>query len=551
MESADVRSGATAEDGRGKHPVKTRPFRISGNQDDESVEGPDQDKALVKPKRGVKAAGGGGIFPTNASEFVMALGFGLFFSSLQVLFGNNLLLAHRLPIGFTVGGAVSIAGFLAFCVTVVVCWYYSDRIALLKSRRVCTVVSAILAALALLRYAAERFDVIIWPLAILVEVACGIAFAVMLIMWVADMWVLNRRAAVRVMILSMCIAAGCAAFVANVSASMYRYLAIAVCLALSGLSYLAASHHVEAEEFLSRDETRRNIKFDMRTSASLFITATAYGFCLSVIAEFGEIGFTIVAASILLAAILAAVSMVFLGDHGVLLGTIFRWMCPVLTAGFVVMPFASGFVLHACATLVLAVCVVCLMSLLVTLVQVKIRFKVQPVYACARVLVPCAWGALLGLVAAIVEYELAGVIGSAALVVLSMLIVVLLSVSAAVAPYGIDMLTMPIEPDSEAEEPEDEERDLHAWKTACDKIAKEYGLTPREIDVFMLLAKGRNAKVIERELFISVYTIKGHNNNIYRKLGVKSQQELIDMVESYRREIWKPKSDGNQGGGHG
>ena len=113
------------------------------------------------------------------------------------------------------------------------------------------------------------------------------------------------------------------------------------------------------------------------------------------------------------------------------------------------------------------------------------------------------------------------------------------------------MLTMPIEPDNEADESEDEARDLHAWKTACDKIAKEYGLTPREIDVFMLLAKGRNAKVIERELFISVYTIKGHNNNIYRKLGVKSQQELIDMVESYRREIWKPKSDSDQGGGHG
>ena len=529
---------------------KGKVFKSRNDSDEASAEGAEQAKTLIKPGSDVAETGKGGIFPVNATEFVTALGFGLFFATLQVYFGNNLMLSQYLPVGPVLSGTATVVGLAFFCITIVVCWYYSDRIALVRASRICIVGSVVLAAFIVLRYVAESFDMNIWALAIPIEVASGIAFAQVLIAWVAEIWVFQRRAAVRVMILSLCIAAGCAALVATIPASVFRYVAMAVCLVLSGFSYLAASQHVDTEEFLSREETRQNIKFDMRTSVSLFITAIAYGFSLSLAASFGEACFIVIAASFFLSAILVAVGMVFLGDRGVLLGTIFRWMYPVLTIGLVAMPFVSGIVLYICTVLALAVCFTCLISLLVTLVQVKVRFKVQPIYACARVLMPWAWGALLGLIASIAEQVLSAAMGDTTIVVFPMLIVVLLSISTAVAPYGIDMLTMPIEPDEEAEETEDESHSMHAWKSACDQLAKENGLTPREVDVFMLLAKGRNAKVIERELFISVYTIKGHNNNIYRKLGVRSQQELIDLVEQYRRELWKPKVDIEQGGEH-
>lgn len=62
-------------------------------------------------------------------------------------------------------------------------------------------------------------------------------------------------------------------------------------------------------------------------------------------------------------------------------------------------------------------------------------------------------------------------------------------------------------------------------------IAKKKGLSPRETEVFILLAKGRNAVAIKEKLVISYSTVSTHRQNIYRKLDVHTQQELLDFVE--------------------
>lgn len=74
---------------------------------------------------------------------------------------------------------------------------------------------------------------------------------------------------------------------------------------------------------------------------------------------------------------------------------------------------------------------------------------------------------------------------------------------------------------------------IGSWRSRCLTICKKHGLSPREAEVFFLLAKGRNAEHIHNELFISIYTAKTHGYRIYRKLGINSQQELIDMVDKY------------------
>lgn len=67
----------------------------------------------------------------------------------------------------------------------------------------------------------------------------------------------------------------------------------------------------------------------------------------------------------------------------------------------------------------------------------------------------------------------------------------------------------------------------------CARLARAFSLTERESDVFKLLAKGRNVPFIEDELIISRNTIKTHIKHIYQKMDLHSQQELIDMVETY------------------
>lgn len=67
----------------------------------------------------------------------------------------------------------------------------------------------------------------------------------------------------------------------------------------------------------------------------------------------------------------------------------------------------------------------------------------------------------------------------------------------------------------------------------CERLAEAFSLTERESEVFKLLAKGRNVPFIEEELVISRNTIKTHIKHIYQKMDLHSQQELIDMVETY------------------
>lgn len=66
---------------------------------------------------------------------------------------------------------------------------------------------------------------------------------------------------------------------------------------------------------------------------------------------------------------------------------------------------------------------------------------------------------------------------------------------------------------------------------SCRKVVREYSLTPREAEIVELLARGRNSQAIQEKLVVSRNTVKTHVKNIYAKLGVHSQQELIDLVE--------------------
>lgn len=70
------------------------------------------------------------------------------------------------------------------------------------------------------------------------------------------------------------------------------------------------------------------------------------------------------------------------------------------------------------------------------------------------------------------------------------------------------------------------------FEKAGTRLARRCRLSPREIEVFFLLAKGRNRAFIREELVIGDETVKSHIKSIYRKTDVHSQQELIDLIET-------------------
>ena len=72
---------------------------------------------------------------------------------------------------------------------------------------------------------------------------------------------------------------------------------------------------------------------------------------------------------------------------------------------------------------------------------------------------------------------------------------------------------------------------LGYFRLKCHAVCEQSNLSPRESEVLVLMAKGRNAEYIQNALTISNYTARTHIANVYRKCDVHSLQELIDKVE--------------------
>lgn len=65
---------------------------------------------------------------------------------------------------------------------------------------------------------------------------------------------------------------------------------------------------------------------------------------------------------------------------------------------------------------------------------------------------------------------------------------------------------------------------------SCAALAEAYHLSPRESEVFQLIALGKSPASIECELCIAGGTLKSHTQRIYQKLGVHSRDELYALV---------------------
>jgi len=70
----------------------------------------------------------------------------------------------------------------------------------------------------------------------------------------------------------------------------------------------------------------------------------------------------------------------------------------------------------------------------------------------------------------------------------------------------------------------------------ADLLPARFRISEREAEIVRLLAKGKSYREIGAELFISIKTVKTHVYNIYRKTGVKSRWQLLDLIGKARDE---------------
>ena len=70
-----------------------------------------------------------------------------------------------------------------------------------------------------------------------------------------------------------------------------------------------------------------------------------------------------------------------------------------------------------------------------------------------------------------------------------------------------------------------------ALEARCTAVAVEAGLSPREAEVLVYLARGFTPAYIAKTLVLSISTVRTHVRNIYRKLGVGKREELIHLID--------------------
>lgn len=69
-----------------------------------------------------------------------------------------------------------------------------------------------------------------------------------------------------------------------------------------------------------------------------------------------------------------------------------------------------------------------------------------------------------------------------------------------------------------------------------DRIVSEYNISDREREIFEYILQGYSNREIRHRLFLSPHTVKNHNYNLYKKLGVRNRGELM-------RKAYENKSD--------
>ena len=211
--------------------------------------------------------------------------------------------------------------------------------------------------------------------------------------------------------------------------------------------------------------------------------------------------------------------------------TLERFIFPIFGGGLLFLPFTQGTV----RTAVLAVLIADAISYFIlhwnVLIVLSYRHHLRASFHFGQGLISPLGGTMLGCgITGILVFGLEMTFDTAMLCA-ALTLVFLLVIVLSVAPYASNKTVEAIAGEIETEAEAQTHDKAGSWKRRSVSVCESYALTPREQEVFLLLAKGRNTEIIAHQLFISTHTVKTHTTRIYRKLCINSQQELIDMME--------------------
>lgn len=306
--------------------------------------------------------------------------------------------------------------------------------------------------------------------------------------------------------------------------------AVAVC---SLLAFFLLSR-TEERDLLTMRKFRREPTITLKAALSVGTNGLVYGYVAVMLAFIGLPSVLIAAAAGVLGAGVAVLWAVRRTKSKWDMGTMQRATVPIVAAAILFIPFCDDAGRTACGAVAVGAFAYATLMEWTDLVVSNAEFQLYPVKRYAKGRFAQWTGFTAGVLVAYFAFH-AFPLAAEQLALLSCIIAVV--VVAAFALYGAD--------DSETKEALlavmtagadsppiiDPPKNAAPFRERCDAVMRQYDLSQREMEVFLCLAKGRNAEYIQQKLFISGNTAKTHIAHIYRKMGINSQQRLIDMVD--------------------
>lgn len=306
-----------------------------------------------------------------------------------------------------------------------------------------------------------------------------------------------------------------------------------VVIACSLLAYYLLSR-TDKQDLLAMKGFRREPTITLKAALSVGTNGLVYGYVVVMLALIGLPFVLIAAAAGVLGAGVAVLWAMRRTKSKWDMGTMQRATVPIVAASILFIPFCDDTGRTICGAIAVGTFAYATLMEWTDLVVSNAEFQLYPVKRYAKGRFAQWTGFTAGALVAFVVFH-AYPLTTTQLMLLSCVIAV--AIIAAFSLYGaddsetkealLDVMTGSVDNPPIIDPP----KNAAPFRDRCEAVARQYDLSQREAEVFVCLAKGRNAEYIQQKLFISSNTVKTHIGHVYKKMGINSQQRLIDLVD--------------------
>ncbi|WP_172135692.1 response regulator transcription factor [Adlercreutzia sp. ZJ473] len=275
----------------------------------------------------------------------------------------------------------------------------------------------------------------------------------------------------------------------------------------------------------------------LRILIGVLTYSLALGLMLGMMASHGEGGFDLanrmaLASPVIVGAVLAFFAY-FRGEDDRALSVLYRFAMPMFVAGFLVLSYFGGSAYTAVAFIAIMGFLCFDVVVMVVLFSGSRHFEHLSIrsFIMGRLVnvFGLSGGWALGLLFAIGSFPF-GLTQSGLCLVVACVVVTVSSLTLLERDLFPDELRLSggAKAESACEAPR--QATVLTIDEVIVQVAREGGLSAQETRVFAYLAKGHSRKTIQEKMFIASATVDTHARHVYQKLGVRSRQELIDLV---------------------